>query len=47
MANSSCHKKKTEKNKEAEEAEENNDNKEYLPSPDPKKALNQTVQISG
>lgn len=47
MANSSCHKKKTEKNKEASEAEENNDNKEYLPGPDPKKALNQTVQISG
>lgn len=44
---SSCCKKKTEKNKEASEAEQNNDNKEYLPSSDPKKASNQTVQILG
>ena len=44
---SSCRKKKIEKNKEALEAEENNDDKEYLPSPNPKKTLNQTVEISG
>ena len=35
---SSCHKKKTEKNKEASEAEKNNDNKEYLPSPNSEKS---------
>ena len=34
---SSCRKKKTEKNKETSETEENNDDKEYLPSPNPKK----------
>ena len=43
---SSCHK-KTEKNREASEAEENNDDKEYLPTPSPKKTLNQTVEILG
>ena len=42
---SSCPKKKTEKNKEVSEAEENNDDKEYLPSPNPETTLNQTVEI--
>ena len=35
LCSSCC--KKTEKNKEASEADENNDVKEYLPSPNPKK----------
>ena len=42
---SSCCKKKTEKNKEALEAEENNDNKEYLPSPNSNQTQNQTMGI--
>ena len=42
---SSCCKQKTEKNKETSEAEENNDDKEYLPSTNSKKTLNQTVEI--
>ena len=41
---SSCHKKKTEQSKKTSETEENNDNKEYLPNPNPKKPLNQTLE---
>ena len=44
---SSCSTKKAEKKREAEEAEEYNNDKEYLPSPNPKKALNQSVEILG
>ena len=40
---SSCHTKKAEKKREAEEY----NNKEYLPRPNPKKALNQSVEILG
>ena len=41
---SSCRTKKAEKKREAEEY---NDDKEYLPSSNPKKALNQSVEILG
>ena len=44
---SSCSTKKAEKKREASEAEEYNNDKEYLPSPNPKKALNQSVEILG
>ena len=44
---STCRTKKEEKKREAEEAEEYNNDKEYLPSPNPKKALNQSVEILG
>ena len=44
---SSCRTKKAEKKREASEAEEYNNDKEYLPSPNPKKALNQSVEILG
>ena len=44
---SSCGKKKREKKREASEAEEYNKKKEYLPSPNPKKALNQSIEILG
>ena len=40
---SSCHTKKAEKKREAEE----HNNKEYLPCPNPEKALNQSVEILG
>ena len=40
---SSCRTKKAEKKREAEEY----NNKEYLPGPNPKKALSQTVEILG
>ena len=39
--------KESREEKEAEEAEEYNSDKEYLPSPNPKKALNQSVKILG
>ena len=42
---SSCRKIKTEKHKEAEEAEENNDDKEYLPTPNPEKALKNCIHF--
>ena len=44
---STCRTKKTEKKREASEAEEYNNNKEYPPSPNAKKALNKVQKFYG